>query len=102
LYAAMNRVYENTGVLELEQVQKLASSGVYRSAAIPDGRAVVVATGASNMDLVVAQDLVVAYVSTENLNHKFRVLESLVLRIKRPQSIVPLEPRAGRPGAPRA
>lgn len=102
LYAAMNRVYENTGVLELEQVQKLASSGVYRSAAVPDGRAVVIATGASNMDLVVAQDLVVAYVSTENLNHKFRVLESLVLRIKRPQSIVTLEPgtapsgRAGR------
>ena len=101
LYAAMNRVYENTGVLEIEQVQKLASAGVYRSAALPDGRAVVVATGASNMDLVVAQDLAVAYVSTENLNHIFRVLESLVLRIKRPGAIVTLEPGSaeGRRGA---
>jgi uncharacterized linocin/CFP29 family protein len=95
LYAAMNRVYENTGVLEIEQVQKLAASGVYRSAAVPDDRALVVATGASNMDLVVAQDLVVAYLTAENLNHQFRVLESLVLRIKRPQAIVTLEATPG-------
>jgi uncharacterized linocin/CFP29 family protein len=92
LYAAMNRVYENTGVLEIEQVQKLAASGVYRSAAIPDGRALVVATGTSNMDLVVGQDLVVAYLTADNLNHLFRVLESVILRIKRPQAIVTLEP----------
>jgi uncharacterized linocin/CFP29 family protein len=94
LYAAMNRVYENTGVLEIEQVQKLASAGVYRSAAIPDGRAVIVAVGASNMDLVVGQDLVAAYVESENLNHHFRVVESVVLRIKRPQAVVNLEPAA--------
>jgi uncharacterized linocin/CFP29 family protein len=94
MYAALNRVYENTGVLEIEQIQKLAASGVYRSAAIPDGRALVVAMGASNMDLVVAQDLVVAYLTAENLNHLFRVLESVVLRIKRPQAIVTLEPAA--------
>src|SRR5579883_3208712 len=92
LYAAMNRVYENTGVLEIEQVQKLASAGVYRSAAIPDGRAVILAVGSSNMDLVVGQDLVAAYVASENLNHHFRVVESVILRIKRPESIVTLEP----------
>jgi uncharacterized linocin/CFP29 family protein len=94
LYAAMNRVYENTGVLEIEQVQKLASAGVYRSAAMPDGRAVIIAVGASNMDLVVGQDLVAAYVESENLNHHFRVVESLILRIKRPQAIVTLDPAA--------
>ena len=88
----MNRVYENTGVLEIEQVQKLAAAGVFRSAAVPDGRALVMATGASNTDLVVGQDLAVAYVMSENLNHVFRVLESVVLRIKRPQAIVTLEP----------
>ena len=96
LYAAMNRVYENTGVLEIEQVQKLTTAGVYRSAAVPDDRALVLATGASNVDLVVAQDFVTAYVTPENLNHVFRVLEAVALRIKRPQAIVTLEPgRAG-------
>jgi uncharacterized linocin/CFP29 family protein len=101
MYAAMNRVYENTGVLEIEQVQKLAGGGVYRSASIPDGRALVSAVGASNMDLVVGQDLAVAYLASENLNHDFRVMESVVLRIKRPQAIVTLEPAgaAGRGAA---
>src|SRR4051794_18755450 len=94
MYAAMNRVYENTGVLEIEQVQKLAASGVYRSGAVPDGKALVLATGASNMDLVVGQDLAVAYLAAENLNHLFRVLETVVLRIKRPQAIVTLEEAA--------
>jgi uncharacterized linocin/CFP29 family protein len=59
----------------------------------------VIATGASNMDLVVAQDLTTAYVASENLNHIFRVLESVVLRIKRPQSIVTLEPAPASPPA---
>lgn len=103
MYTAMNRVYENTGVLEIEQVQKLAGGGVYRSASIPDGRALVLAVGASNMDLVVGQDLTVAYVASENLNHTFRVLETVVLRIKRPQAIVALEPAgtSSRPGTAR-
>ena len=102
MYAAMNRVYENTGVLEIEQVQKLAGGGVYRSASILDGYALVVAVGASNMDLVVGQDLAVAYLASENLNHDSRVMESVVLRIKRPQAIVTLEPAgATGPGGPR-
>ncbi len=95
MYAAMNRVYENTGVLEIEQVQKLAAAGVLRSASIPDGRALVIATGASNVDLLVGQDLVVAYLASERLNHLFRVLESVVLRLKRPHALVTLEPGGG-------
>ena len=89
-------------MLEIEQVQKLAASVRYRSGAIPDGKALVVATGASNMDLVVAQDLTVAYLAAENLNHLFRVLETVVLRIKRPQAIVTLETAAGGDPSPRA
>ena len=42
-----------------------------------------------------AQDLTVAYLAAENLNHLFRVLETVVLRIKRPQAIVTLEETAG-------
>jgi uncharacterized linocin/CFP29 family protein len=44
-----------------------------------------------NLDLVVAQDLVTAYLGPENMDHHFRVLESLVLRIKRPGAICALE-----------
>lgn len=91
LYTNLNRVYENTGILELEQVQKLISDGVYRSPAVPENTAVVVATGAQNLDLVIGQDMTTAYLGSTKMNHELRVFETLALRIKRPQSIVTLQ-----------
>lgn len=87
LYAELNRIFDGTGVLELEQVQKLARRGVYPSAVLPEGTALLVDSGAQNLDLAVGLDLSVAFVSSENLNYKFRVLESLVPRIRRPGAI---------------
>ncbi len=87
LYALLHRVLGAAGVLEIEQVQKLMRGGVYQTPVLPESTALVVATGASNMDLAVAQDLTVAYLSPQNLNHLFRVLESVALRIKRPAAV---------------
>jgi uncharacterized linocin/CFP29 family protein len=84
LYAQLNRIFDGTGVLEVEQIEKLVRLGVYQSAVLPDNRAVMVAGGAQNLDLAVGFDLTVAFVESTNLNHHFRALESLVLRIKRP------------------
>jgi uncharacterized linocin/CFP29 family protein len=90
-YASMARVYQNTGVLELEQVQKVITAGIYQTPVIPDDVVVVVSTGAQNFDLVLGQDLVTAYLESTNLNHPFRVLETVVLRIHRPGAICTLE-----------
>lgn len=87
LYALLHRVLGNTGVLEIEQVQKLARDGVYQTSIVPEPTAVVVSTGAQNMDLAVAQDLTTAYLGPENMNHLFRVLEVVALRIRRPGAI---------------
>jgi len=35
----------------------------------------------------VAQDLITAYMGNEGLDHLFRVMETLVLRVKRPGAI---------------
>lgn len=88
-YAQMHRVYANTGVLEMNHIRDIATAGVFQSPAIAD-YGVVVSTGVQNLDLAVAQDFVTAYLGPENLNHPFRVLESLVLRIKRPGAICTL------------
>jgi uncharacterized linocin/CFP29 family protein len=93
LHTNLNRVYENTAVLELEQVQKLVTDGVYRSPVIPEGTAVVVATGAQNMDLALGQDMALAYLGPEKMNYYFRVFEILALRIKRPAAICTIEAR---------
>ncbi|MBI2864489.1 MAG: bacteriocin family protein [Chloroflexi bacterium] len=102
MYASMHRVYENTGVLEIDQVRKIATAGVFRSPVLPEPSAIVVETGPQNLDLVLAQDFTTAFLQTENMNHYFRVFESLALRIKRPQAICVLEkgtraPRGRRP-----
>jgi uncharacterized linocin/CFP29 family protein len=102
LYADLNRIFDATGVLELEQVEKLARRGVYPTAVLPEPSALLVDSGAQNLDLAVALDLSTAYVESSNLNHLFRVLESLVLRIRRPGAICTFEaarePSRGRAG----
>jgi len=91
LYARMHGVHERTGVLEIRNVEELTTAGVFRSPVVPENRALVVSTGAQNLDLAVSQDMVVGYLGPEKMNHVLRVLEILALRIKRPQAIVTLE-----------
>jgi uncharacterized linocin/CFP29 family protein len=46
------------------------------------------------MDLAVGLDLSTAYLESSNMNHLFRVVESLVLRIRRPGAVCTFEPAA--------
>ena len=98
LYADLNRIFDASGVLELEQVEKLARRGVYPTAVLPEPTALLVDSGAQNMDLAVGLDLSTAYVESSNLNHLFRVVESLVLRMRRPGAVCTFEAPA-RPAA---
>lgn len=91
LFAALHRVYERTGVLEIETVRQLVAHGVHQSSVLPGDVGVVVSPGAENLDLAVALDLTVAYLGPEKMNHPFRVLESLLPRIKHPDALCTLE-----------
>jgi uncharacterized linocin/CFP29 family protein len=92
LYTQMQQVHPGTGVLEIEHIRQLVTDGVYQSPLIRDGFGLIVSTGTANFDLAVAQDLTVAYLGAEHMNHPFRVFESVYLRIKRHGSICTLEP----------
>lgn len=91
LYGKMVRVYGNTGMLELEQVKTLISGGVYYSNVIAGNKAVVLATGGQNMNLAVGQDMTTAFMGPANMNHMFRVLETIALLIRRPDAICTIE-----------
>jgi uncharacterized linocin/CFP29 family protein len=99
LYADLNRIFDASGVLELEQVEKLARRGVYPTAVLPEPAAVLVDSGAQNLDLAVGLDMSTAYVESSNLNHLFRVIESVVLRIRRPGAICTFEGGGGPPSS---
>ncbi len=90
LFVRLNRVFDNTGVLEIDQVRRLVGGEVYMTPTLPANVAVVVAPGPENMDLVVAQDMVTAYLEVEAMQHNLRVLEIVSLRIKRPGAVCTL------------
>jgi len=75
------------GMLEIVQARELASGGVFQTPALKDTQALLIAQGPQNVDLVLGQDLATAYLGPEAMVHRFRVLESLALRIKRPEAI---------------
>lgn len=91
LYIKMQRIQEGTGVTVLSRVKELVDGRVYQSPLIEKGKSVVVAIGSQHLDLVVGEDMVTAYMDVENLNHLFRIMESIALRIKRPKSICTIE-----------
>ncbi len=81
------RLYGNSGNLEINHIKELFDAGVFSSYAVPEGKAVAVATGIENMDIFIAQDMITAYLAYENMEHFFRVFEILALRIKNPTSV---------------
>ncbi len=87
LYETLVKPVRESPVLELEQVRQICEDGVSWSPQIPAGTVAVVSTGAQNFDIAVAEDLQVAYLGPSDMNYRFRVYESLVLRVKRPTAI---------------
>lgn len=91
LYAQLQRIQPGTGKLELDRIRELINGKVYQTPILGTNKAVLLEKGAANMDLVIGQDLVTAYIGPEKLNHVLRILETILLRIKRPESIVTFE-----------
>lgn len=91
LYAQLQRIQAGTGKLELERIRELINGKVYQTPILGTNKAVLLAKGMENMDLVIGQDLVTSYMGPEKLNHVLRILETILLRIKRPESIVTFE-----------
>jgi uncharacterized linocin/CFP29 family protein len=89
-FARTARLFGNSGRLESEQIREVMTAGLFFTPVLEDDTAVVVSTGPQNLDLVIGQDLTVAYLQQMDLNHPFRVMESLVLRIHRPGAIAVL------------
>ena len=87
-HAALHRFYGNGGVMEIAMLADLAKSGVFVTPELTDAQTLVIETGSLNMDLAVGLDVRTAYLGPADMNHPFRILETIALRIKRPTSIV--------------
>jgi uncharacterized linocin/CFP29 family protein len=85
LYAKMHRLMGRGGRLEIEHIEKMVPGGVFQAPGLETP--LVIAQGVQNLDLVAGQDLITAYLGPEMVDHRFRVLETLVLRVKRAGAI---------------
>jgi uncharacterized linocin/CFP29 family protein len=88
LYMQLQRIQPGTGLLEIDRIGKLFNSRVFKTPVFGKGKAVLVCADPRNMDLVVGQDMMTAFLEQKDLNHCFRVLETVLLRVKRAEAIV--------------
>lgn len=86
LHTKLHRIQPGTGLMEIDRVTSLAGK-LLRSSRLARNTACMLYCEPQNMDLVVGQDMVTAYMGNEKLDHLFRVMETAVPRIKRPQAI---------------
>lgn len=91
LYAKLQRVYGKRGILEIELLERQATGGVFTSPTLPTDKVLVVAAQAQYVDLAIGLDISTGFVETTNLEHHFRIMETLALRIKQPGAVCTLE-----------
>jgi uncharacterized linocin/CFP29 family protein len=75
----------------LKLIEEVTEGGVFQTPALTDKEALVVSAGPENLDLAIGQDLVAAYLGPDGMDHQFRLLESVALRIKRPSAVCVLQ-----------
>lgn len=88
LFTQLQRIQPGTGVMEIDRIEKLLNGNIYRTPVLEKNSAVLVCSDPQNMDIVIGQDLITAYLGSSNLNHPLRIFETLLPRIKRSDAIV--------------
>lgn len=91
LFVQLQRIQPATGMLEYDRVLKLLNGNVYQTPVLKNGKSALICAEPSNLDLVIGQDMITAYVGNDKLDHEFRLFETIALRIKRSDSIVIFE-----------
>ncbi|HIW76026.1 MULTISPECIES: family 1 encapsulin nanocompartment shell protein [Gordonibacter] len=89
LFLDLQRLQPNTGMLEIDRIQKLVQD-VYMTSVLDPGKAVLVCAEPEYLDVALGLDLSVGYLELVDFNHTFRIMETPALRIKDPAAIAVL------------
>lgn len=89
-YAKLVAVYERTGVMELTRLKALVKD-IIATPILPDDTAVIVSSTPIVLDIVIGGDTEVEYIGPEDGVHKFRVWETIAVRIRNPKGIAILK-----------
>lgn len=81
LFVQLQRIQPGTGTTEYDRINKLLDGNIFSTPVLKDDKAVLVCSEPQNIDLVIGQDMITSYLETKNLNHYFRIMETILLRI---------------------
>jgi len=88
LFVQLQRIQPGTGTTEYDRISRLMGGNIFSTPVLKKGQAVLVCAEPQNMDLVIGQDMKTSYLETRNLNHYFRIIETLLLRIKNKDAVI--------------
>lgn len=88
VFAMLQRIQPGTGTLESQRISALIEGKIYQTPVLPAKTALLIASDDQNMDLAIGQDLVTAYLGSSDMNHDFRVFETVLLRVKNQNAVV--------------
>jgi len=90
-FAELQRIQPGTGITEYDRLSSLLAGNIYKTPVLKNKQAVLVCAEPQYIDLVIGQDMVTSYLETKNLNHYFRIIETILLRIKNKNAIIAFE-----------
>ncbi len=91
VYMQLQRLQPTVGLLEIDRIKSLIKGRVYAVGAYDLGKAALVCAESQYVDIAVGMDISVGYLGQSDLNHPFRIMETVALRIKDPKAIVVFE-----------
>lgn len=91
LLLKLQRIQPGTGITEYERLSKMVNGNIFSTSVLGNDKAVLVNAEPQNMDLVIGQDIVTSYLETKDLNHCFRIIETVLPRIKNKDAVIIFE-----------
>ena len=90
LYFDLQRIQQGTGMTEAQRISSMIGN-LFNVSVIKDKKASVICAEPQYIDLAIGIDMATAYLEQKDLNHSFRIMETVLPRIKEPNAIVVLE-----------
>lgn len=91
LLLQLQRIQPGTGITEYERLSKMVQGNIFSTPVLGSDKVVLVNAEPQNMDLVVGQDIATSYLETKDLNHYFRIIETVLPRIKNKDAVIVFE-----------
>ena len=90
LFFDLQRIQQGTGMTEAQRITNMIHN-LYNIPTIKGKKAAIICVEPQYIDLAIGVDMYTAYLEQKDLNHTFRIMETVLPRIKEPNAIVVLE-----------